>query len=335
MQSEKILNKHIETNSFFVFGFLRTFIFIATILFSGIPSAYSSEETLIRDILWKEFLSLKESRPKIALVLGGGGARGFSHIGVIKVLEENKIPVDIIVGTSAGALIGGLYASGMQVPELEKIGRDIGWNKISNVSSMKIIRMFTNESLFSTNKLETYLKFHIGEKRFDQTKIPFACISCDIKTGERIVFKEGELAFAMRASATIPGVFEPVEYRHRFLIDGGIVDNLPVDIAKVMGADFILAVYPKVDSSQFEASSVLKTLVQAINIQGESLTSRQLINADFALIPNVGDVSIIELHRFNECIEAGTVTARKSVDNIKDKILENFIKLIAKTDGKN
>jgi NTE family protein len=283
----------------------------------------------LRDLLWKEFLSLGTSRPRIALVLGGGGARGLSHIGVLKALKEKNIPIDIIVGTSAGALVGGLYASGIDISELENIGRSAGWNDVSNFSTFHLFGLLTTESLLSTRKLEDYLQKQIGKKRFDQLKIPFACIACDIKTGERIVFKEGDLALAIRASSTIPGVFSPVEYRHRFLVDGGVVDNLPVDIAKVMGADFIIAVYPKAVSSEFEVTNVLTTLIQVINIQGGLLVSEQLARADFIIVPNVKNVSAIELHRSVECIEAGVVAARSLTDTIKDDILKKYIDRVA------
>ncbi|PIU83723.1 MAG: patatin [Elusimicrobia bacterium CG06_land_8_20_14_3_00_38_11] len=286
---------------------------------------YSQNDELLRNLLWKDFLALSGKRPKIALVLGGGGARGLAHIGVLKALEEKKVPIDIIVGTSVGALVGGLYASGMSISDLEKMGQGIGWNKISNFSAVKLFTLITAESLLSTEKLEKYLKKYIGDKNFDELKIPFACIACDIKTGERIVFKDGEAAFAMRASATVPGVFNPVEYRHRLLVDGGVVDNLPVDIAKVMGADFIIAVYPQADISTYEIKNVMTTLSQVINLQGGFLTEKQMKEADFLLIPNVKNVSMIELDKSQECIEAGVISGRSKVNELKDKILEKFI----------
>ncbi len=286
---------------------------------------YSQNDELLRNLLWKDFLALEGIRPKIALVLGGGGARGLTHIGVLKAFEEKKIPIDIIVGTSVGALVGGLYASGMKIEDLEKMGHNIGWDKISNLSTLKLLTLITAESLLSTEKLEKYLKKYIGVQKFNELKIPFACIACDIKTGERIVFKDGEVAFAMRVSATIPGVFKPVEYRHRLLVDGGIVDNLPVDIAKVMGADFIIAIYPQADISTYEIKNVMATLSQVINLQGGFLTAKQIKEADFLLIPNVKNVSMIELDRSQECIEAGVISGRSKVNELKDKILEKFI----------
>ena len=289
----------------------------------------AADDDLLRGLLWKDFLSLGSRRPKIAVVLGGGGARGLSHIGVLKILKEKNIPVDIIVGTSAGALVGGLYAAGIDIGELERIGVTTGWNNLSNLSKFRMLGLVTRESLLSTQKLEKYIQDRIGRKRFSDLNIPFACVACDIKTGERIVFKEGELAFAMRASATIPGVFEPAEYRHRYLVDGGVVDNMPVDIARIMGADFIIAVYPKAENSSFEVSSVFTTLVQVINIQGKLLAESQIKDADYVIIPNVRDVNIVELNRSEECIEAGIVAGRQTAAALQDKILEKYIKDIA------
>ncbi|OGS34914.1 MAG: hypothetical protein A2474_00570 [Elusimicrobia bacterium RIFOXYC2_FULL_34_12] len=299
-------------------------------LFCSPGKIYSNNDNLIRELLWKDFLFLNKTRPKIAVVLGGGGARGFSHIGVLKALQENNIPIDIIVGTSAGALIGGLYASGMDITKIEELGKDVGWNEISDLSMFRMLTLITAESLLSNNKLEKYLAKHIGKKRFDELEIPFACIACDIKTGERIIFKDGEAGFAMMVSATIPGVFKPVEYRHRLLIDGGIVDNLPVDIARILGADYIIAVYPKADFSLIDIKSILMTLYQVINIQGSFLIAEQLNNADFAIIPDVKDVGSIDLNRSKECIESGLVSTRSIINNIKDKILEKYINLIIK-----
>ncbi|MEW6555758.1 MAG: patatin-like phospholipase family protein [Elusimicrobiota bacterium] len=304
---------------------LRFYLLLFTFYLLPFTCLYAQSDNLLRDLLWKDFLALNSKRPKIAVVLGGGGARGLSHIGVLKVLQENNIPTDIIVGTSAGALVGGLYATGMAITDIERIGTDIGWNKISNLSATKLLTLITAESLLSTEKLEKYLEKHIRQKRFDELKISFACIACDIKTGERIVFKEGEAAFAMRASAIIPGLFKPVEYRHRLLVDGGLVDNLPIDIAKVMAADFVIAVWPQVDYSLFNIDNVMKTLIQAINIQAGFLVSNQIKNADFVIIPNIKNVSMIELDRSAECIEAGLVATRSKANAIKDKILEKFI----------
>ncbi|MDO8735204.1 MAG: patatin-like phospholipase family protein, partial [Elusimicrobiota bacterium] len=128
------------------------------LIFSLSHCLYSQNDELLRNLLWKDFLALSGKRPKIALVLGGGGARGLAHIGVLKALEEKEIPIDIIVGTSVGALVGGLYASGMKIEDLEKMGQGIGWNEISNFSSVKLITLITAESLLSTDKLEKYLK---------------------------------------------------------------------------------------------------------------------------------------------------------------------------------
>ena len=311
---------------FSIFRRLKFLFLLSTFLpFYLSTCLYSQNDELLRNLLWKDFLALSGKRPKIAIVLGGGGARGLTHIGVLKALEEKKIPIDIIVGTSVGALVGGLYASGMKIEDLEKMGQGIGWNKISNLSTLKLFTLITAESLLSTEKLEKYLKKYIGAQKFDELKIPFACIACDIKTGERIIFKDGEAAFAMRVSATIPGVFKPVEYRHRLLVDGGIVDSLPVDIAKVMGADFIIAVYPQADISTFEIKNVMMTLIQVINIQGAFLTEKQMKEADFLLIPNVKNVSMIELDKSQECIEAGVIFGRSKSNDVKDKILEKFI----------
>ncbi len=144
------------------------------------------------------------NRPKISVVLGGGGARGLAHIGVLRVLEEERIPIDEIVGVSVGAVIGGLYASGMPIDDIERMASDIGWDKLTDLSRLRVFRLIVHEDLLSTERMEQYLKLHIGDKYFSDLKIPFACVATDLRTGEKVVFKEGSVALAARTSATIP-----------------------------------------------------------------------------------------------------------------------------------
>ncbi len=281
------------------------------------------EEKIATDYFWQKVRTLSpKDRPKIALVLGGGGARGLAHIGVLKVLEEEKVPIDIVVGTSVGSLIGALYCSGIPVEKIEKIGEDVQWNKITNMRSITLLKLFLSEQLLSTKKMEDYLALTIGNKRFDEMDKTLACIATDINTGEMIVLREGSVAFAARASSTIPGVFAPVEYRHRYLVDGGISSNIPVDTAKLLGADIVIAVSVTSDISKSNISNVLMTLTQSIYIQGSVLNKERLKNADIVIQPNVGDISAIDLGRFEECIDAGIIAARKLVPQIKRFLIE-------------
>ncbi len=290
---------------------------------AGTPVAYLDENKLIMDYFWKKFVDLHPpQRPKIALVLGGGGARGLAHIGVLKVLQEENIPIDMVVGTSVGALIGAVYCAGEPMGKIEKMGETIEWNKLTNLSNASIIRLFISEHLLSTDKIEKYLDDNIGKKNFDELKTPFACVATDLVTGERIIFREGGVAKAARASSTIPGLFDPVEFRHRYLVDGGLYDNIPTDVAKLMGADIIIAVNVSADLSKNDISNVFMILMQSIYIQGKQLEEEKAKLADITINPDVGDVSAIDLGRSRECIDAGISSARAGAPLIKLKLIE-------------
>jgi len=266
------------------------------------------------------------TRPRIVVVLGGGGARGLSHIGVLRVFEEEGIPIDEIVGVSVGALIGALYASGISVDDIEKMAGDIGWSKLSDYSKAAMVTLILRDELLSSNGMESYLNKRIGDKYFADLNIPFSCVATDIRTGERVVFREGPVALAARASATIPAIFKPVEYRHRLLVDGGLVDNLPTDIANQPGNDdIIIGVLPIGEYRLTDTSSVFKSLVRSIDIQKDIIIESKKKNADLMIEPNTGEVSMVDLGRSQECIEAGTIAARKAALGIKALVLTRMV----------
>ena len=299
-------------------------VFILIVLLAVPSPSYSfDEETFVSHYFWQKFTKLSPPRrPKIALVLGGGGARGLAHIGVLKVLDEEKVPVDIVVGTSVGALVGSLYAAGVPLQKIEKLGENIGWNDLSDITETGIIKMLLTGHLLSTEKMEKFIAENIGPKRFDELEKPFACVATDLVTGERIVFREGEIGPAVRASSTIPGIFDPVEYRHRYLVDGGLLDNIPVDIARMMGADIIVAVVVSADFSRNDVSNVYMVLVQAIYIQGKAMDVERMHEADFVIKPNVSGVSAVDLGHSSECIDGGVVATRRVVAELKNLLME-------------
>jgi NTE family protein len=305
--------------------YLISAVLAALLLLPFVPSPSFSidQEEFITNYLWQKVISLSPpERPRIALVLGGGGARGIAHIGVLKVLNEEKLPVDIIVGNSVGALVGALYAGGQPMDKIEKLGENVGWNDLTDYSDPSILRLIISRRLLSTEKMELYLKKSMGNARFEDLRIPFACVATDLRTGERIILREGEVAPAARASATVPGLFDPVEYRHRLLVDGGLSDNIPIDVAKLLGADFIIAVPVSGDISVHDVSNVFKVLMQAIYIQGRQLDIDKLKEADFVIAPDVKEVTVADLSKSKECIESGMVAARQGVAGLKRKLIE-------------
>lgn len=175
---------------------------------------------------------------KIGLALGTGAARGLAHIGVIKVLEEAGIKVDYIAGASMGAMIGGGYAVTLDIKKIESIALETDWRKLLSLVDLTL----PLNGIIDGRKIQEFIKSSIGDAKFSDAKIPLAVVATDVTTGERIILKEGNVAKAVRASVSIPILFMPYNYDGRFLIDGGVVDPVPVRLVREMGADFVIAV---------------------------------------------------------------------------------------------
>lgn len=288
----------------------------------------------VTDALWLKLRTLPAGRrPRVGLVLSGGGARGLAHIGVLKVLERERVPVDLVVGTSVGAIVGALYAAGVPASDIEGMASAVGWDQLTDLSSARVVRLLVSERLLSTKKMEKYLQERIGETSFADLKTPFACLATDIRTGEGIVLREGSVALAARASATMPGIFEPVPYRHRFLIDGGVVDNVPTEVARRLGAEILICLYVPEDFSRHNVSNVLTMITQALYIQGQVISEERIKQADFLIRPEVSDVSALELWRSKECMEAGQRAAEKSWPDLKRYLAEQFLKRSLSSQG--
>ena len=180
----------------------------------------------------------ESKRPKIGLALGSGGSRGLAHIGVIKALEENNIPIDFIAGSSIGAMIGGFYAARLDIKEIEEIALSINWRRVFSI----LFDPHLKQGLIGGEKLKTFIKNYINGKKFEDCKIPFAAVATDLKTGEIVILNKGEMAQAIRASVSIPLVFKPAEINGRMLADGGLSAPVPVEIVRGMGADIVIAI---------------------------------------------------------------------------------------------
>ncbi len=295
-------------------------------------TAFSFEqEKFLQDHLFYRVTELpKNLRPKIILVLGGGGARGFAHIGVIKALKEAGIPIDMVVGTSMGALVGSFYCSGVEIEEIEKISEQIDWGDVSNLGAVSLLEMVFSEKLLSTEKMEKFVADKIGDKYFFQLQTPFACVATDIKTGEKIIFKEGPVALATRASATIPGLFSPVPYRQRYLVDGGLVENIPVSVAKLFDPDIIITVAVSADITKNSYNNVFSTLFQTIYIQGQQSDRNNLAMSDIVISPKVNDISAAELNKAAECIDAGFIAGKENIQKIKKLIIQKAYETVKK-----
>ena len=307
---------------------MKPFIISIILFFSFISVSYAGsafdfdEDKFLTDMYWHKVKNLPEDkRPKVALVLGGGGARGFAHIGVLRVLEGENIPVDLVVGTSIGSIAGAFYCAGVPVNKLEDVAKDVNWKSISNFGIPSIVSMFMNENLLSNEQLEKFIQKNIGDVRFDQLKIPLVCVATDLNTGERILLREGSVSFAVRASATIPGFFKPVEYRQRYLVDGGLAENIPVNVAKLFDPDVIIAVAVSADITKNTTENVFSTLMQSIYIQGSVLDHENLQMADVVIRPDVGSLPAADLKHAYSTVDKGASAARQSVSEIKKSII--------------
>lgn len=280
-------------------------------------------------------------RPKICLVLSGGGARGAAHIGVLKVLEEMRVPVDCIAGTSMGSIVGGAYASGVTVPEMEKqiagISTDLLFRDKPPRQERSIRRkqddatiLFTPDiglrdgelllpkGLVSGVQLETVLRGLAkaqGYRDFDDLPIPFRAVATDLVTGKPVVFSRGELARVMRASMSVPAAVDPVEIDGRLLVDGGLTNNLPVDVARAMGADIVIAVNLGTPlMKREELNSILGVTGQMINILTEQNVQASLASltpTDILILPELGNFSASDFDHLPQTIPIGEAAARK------------------------
>ncbi|MBI4055834.1 MAG: patatin-like phospholipase family protein [Elusimicrobia bacterium] len=304
----------------------RVLALVSLLVFSGVAGGLEiSPESVLRDFLWQEWVGLAEdSRPRIGLALGSGGGRGLAHLGVLEVLEREGVPVDVLAGTSIGAVVGAFYAAGFSLGQMRDLASQAGWEDATDVSRARVLKLILADSLLSTERLEKLLREKMGDLYFHQLKVPFACVATDIRTGERIVFREGEVAPAVRASMTLPGLFKPVQYRHRFLVDGGIVEGIPVETARVLGADWVIASYTAYDFTRSDFSNVLKTLDQALNIRGGLADVPLLEQADFVIRPEVGHIHTFELWRSEEAMEEGVRAAHGRVPALKDQLILRF-----------
>jgi len=264
----------------------------------------------------------KNKKIKIALALGGGGARGLSHIGVIKILEKNNINIDFISGTSMGAIIGSFYAASKDIKKLEKAVKITDWKKIAS-----LIDPTLKEGIIEGKKVYSFLREQIGGLSFSDLSVPFSAVSTDLKTGKPVVFKEGkDVASAVRASISLPLIFKPVKMREMTLADGGLSMPVPVEAAREMGADLVVAVnldtnnfpnhYKKVDKLGF-----YKIANNSINILRYNLAFYNSKNADLIVLPKLDGFGIGDFHKADKIIKSGEEAMKKNMEKLKSLLM--------------
>jgi len=258
---------------------------------------------------------LKKTEPKIALVLSGGSAKGFAHVGVIRVLEQEKIPIHMIIGTSVGSIIGGLYAANPNSFQLE-------WTayKIERSDILDFSLVYSKLGPVQGQKLENFIEREAKVKNIEDTKIPFFPIATDLNTGETVILEKGSLAKAIRASCAIPGIFVPVNFAGRLLVDGGVTNNLACDIAKSKGADIVIAVNLLSNIRNFEIDSVIDIIGQSITIMMFEKNREKVKYADILIEPNVKGVSLFDFSKKKELVEEGIKAAKSNIPKIRELI---------------
>jgi NTE family protein len=264
-------------------------------------------------------LATDKPRPKIALVLGGGAARGFAHVGVIRALEQEKIPIDMVVGTSVGSLIGAIYAYDTNSFELE-------WTAFSlekdQVFDYGILSAFTSMGLAKGDKLEEFVKSKVLVTNIEDLKLPFAAVATDLNRGTRVVIDHGPVARAVHASSAIPGVFNPVEHQGKLLVDGGVMDNIPISVAREKGADIVIAVDISENVTNFNITNVIDVMVQSINIMFRENVAHKLKDADVVIVPAVGDVGMLDFSQKKRCMQAGIEATQRAMPEIRKAMEE-------------
>lgn len=287
-------------------------------------------------------------RPSVGLVLSGGGARGYAHLGVLKVLEENRIPIDCIAGTSMGAVVGGLYASGMAADEMQKrlsevnladIAFDVTDRADLPQSSREDERLYINGltlgfgkkgvkapvGLVQGNRLQALLANWTAavptNQPFDQLPIPYRAVATDLQTGQMVVLDHGSLPLAIRASMAMPGLFAPAEINGRALVDGGLVSNLPVDTARQMGAKVVIAVDIGSQLRPLDAlaspADVMQQMVGILIRQNVTSQRKQLDAQDILLTPDLGSLAFTDFQNARQAIAAGAAAATAALPRLK------------------
>lgn len=306
-------------------------------LLPGAPRAAPdlSSDSLLREHLWRDVTSRPRGRrPTTGLVLSAGSMRATAHVGVITVLENAGFPIDVVAGTSMGSVIGSLYAGGRPIKRLWEIASTLSINSGNNLNSIRLLSLILSDKLLSSKRSEEFITQELGGMRFEQLPKPFACVAMDINTGEAVIFREGEVGPAVRASMNLPGIFEPVAYRHRYLVDGGVVNYIPVDAARLLGGEWILASITENDYRTTKPKSVLENLEQVIDIRGAFLSREQRKLADFLIEPPVGDIGMYEADRAKEALSKGVIEAHSRLHAAQDSLILRTLAHLEKDYGK-
>ena len=277
-------------------------------------------------------------RPRVGLALGGGGARGYAHIGVLRVLGGQGFPVDALAGTSMGAVVGAAYAAGLDLDRLEQLLKELDLNKLLRFPRRSLRRLLTNtatdvftgrrdwrrEEMPSTQQLVEFFGLFSRHKTFEDLDVPLAVVAADIDTGENVVLRRGPIDRALAATVALPGIHYPVKWGDRFLVDGGLVDNLPVQAVADLGLERVLAVDVEAPLQDDPAVTSMDVLLRAEKILRRELTrlrlerDRQRLGDGLVVIhPEAHDVDLLDLGEVDGPIRAGEAEAEGQLARLR------------------
>jgi NTE family protein len=243
---------------------------------------------------------------KIGLALGGGAVLGAAHVGVLKAIEEMDIKISYVAGTSIGAFVAAFYAFGYKSADIHKIASKIRWMDISQLS-------LSGKGLLSNKKLGELINEDLDKKNIEDSDMPLAMIATDINTGEKVVLKKGHVANAVMASTCIPGVFIPVDFDDHLLVDGGIVENVPIDTVKNMGADYVIGVDLNADRAYAKPKNIIDVIVNSFHFTLKSAAKFQTENADLLITPDLSEFNMVSTDQIEDLIKNGYDAAKKTL----------------------
>lgn len=247
---------------------------------------------------------------KVGLALGAGSARGLAHIGVLKVLEKHNIKVDYIAGTSIGALVGSLYAVGIPANMLEKLAHNLS-------TSSWVDLTIPRKGLVSGERVQEVIRLLTKGCTFEECRIPLKVVATDIENGEKVIIDTGPIYKGVRASISIPGIFTPVEYLNKLLVDGAVTDRIPSSIVREMGADIVIAVDVNTFKPAINVNNIFDVLLQTFDIMEREVLKFRSVDADVLVKPDVKEIGSLQFTKVSEGIFAGVEAMEREIEKVK------------------